>query len=107
MNKPGYAVVISFSCSPCPSVLLFDTWNEAIEFIKDDILTEHEIDINENGYDSEYVIYEDEGRAVLTTQYQDGPGTVEWTIGYIFDRIEEDLCSESTSESKTCGTATS
>ena len=82
---PKYAVTIIFSYDPEVSVLLFNTRDEALVFIKNDILKEYEIDINENGLDAEYQIFESEGRAVLTTQYSDGPGTVEWRIGVVYD----------------------
>ena len=81
---PKYAVTIIFSYDPEVSVLLFNTRDEALAFIKNDILEEYKIDTEENGLDAEYQIFESERRAVLTTQYSDGPGTVEWRIGVVY-----------------------
>ncbi len=86
----NYAVVITFSHDPHVSVLLFDTWGEALVFIKKDILEEYEIDTKENELDSEYEIYEADGRAVLTTQYKSGPEVTEWRIGTVFERNKEE-----------------
>lgn len=87
---PKYAVVITFSYHDQVSVLLFDTQEEAMNFIKVDIQDEYDSDM-ENGFDSEMNIYEDEGRAVLTVNWDDGDDpidTVEWRIGTVFDPKE-------------------
>ena len=87
--KPSYAVVITFSCDPHVSVLLFESWDEAMDYIKCDVEDEWRIDIEE-GVESEYVVFEDEGRAVLTTHYRPDDGVVEWRIGEVYDREEEE-----------------
>lgn len=80
-----YALVITFSFDSQVSVLLFDEWDKALEFMKNDILDEYRIDTEENGWDAEYVIYEDEGRAVLTDYFDDRNDVTEWRIGWIFE----------------------
>lgn len=85
---PNYAVVVTFSFDPQVSVLLFNEWTEAMGFIKKDVADEHRIDTQENGWDSEYVIYEDDGRAVLTTYFEDHNDIVEWKIGTVYDPKE-------------------
>ena len=83
---PSYAVVVTFSFDPSVSVLLFDDWNSAMEFIKKDVKEEWEIDTQENGWDSHYDIFEDEGSAMLVTRFEDGGEDVtEWRIGDIYD----------------------
>lgn len=84
--KPSYAVVVTFSFDSQVSVLLFEDWAQALEFIKADILDEYRIDTQENGWDSEYAIFEEEGRAVLTTHFADRDDVVEWRIGTIYER---------------------
>ncbi len=82
-DKPSYAVVVTFSYDPQVSVLLFNDEKSAMDFIKKDVEEELQTD-KENGWDTEYVIYEDEGRAVLTTHWADKDDTVEWRIGTIY-----------------------
>lgn len=86
MPNHKHAVVVTFSWDPQVSVLLFDGWDQALEFIKNDILDEHRIDTQENGLDSEYAIFEEEGRAVLTTHYSEFTGITEWRIGKVCEK---------------------
>ena len=88
MSKPNYAVIVTFSFDDQVSVLLFETQEEALNFIKKDILEEYRIDVDENGWDSEYAIFEDEGRAVLTTHWRDVDDVTEWRIGTVYDHKE-------------------
>lgn len=81
-----HAVVVTFSYDPQVSVLLFDDWDQALEFIKNDILDEHRIDTQENGLDSEYAIFEEEGRAILTTHYPSKDEFTEWRIGKVYEK---------------------
>ena len=87
----NFAVIVTFSYDPQVSVLLFEEWADAMEFVKKDILEEYRIDIEENEFDSEYVIYEDEGRAVLTTHGNDSTFVTEWRIGDVFERPKEEI----------------
>lgn len=82
---PSYAVVVTFSFDPSVSVLLFDDWNSAMEFIKKDVEEEWRIDTQENGLCSAYELFEAEGRAVLTTNYNGYEETTEWRIGDIYE----------------------
>lgn len=82
---PSYAVVITFSFDPSVSVLLFDDWNSAMEFIKKDVKEEWEIDTQENGLNSTYEIFENEGRATITIRYNSWEEVTEWRIGKIYD----------------------
>lgn len=84
MNNSRYAVVVTFSFSPNVSVLLFNTYEAAMEFIKKDVVEEHESDIT-NGFDSEYTIYEEDGRGVITAHFDDGDDVTEWKIGTVYD----------------------
>ncbi len=81
----NYAVVVTFSFDPQVSVMLFEEWDKAMAFIKEDVVREFLIDTQENEWDSEYAIYEDEGRAVLTTHFADRDDIVEWRIGTVFE----------------------
>lgn len=85
-NNHKHAVVVTFSLDPQVSVLLFEDWDQALEFIKNDILDEHRIDTQENGLDSEYAIFEEEGRAVLTTYHEDGNYVTEWRVGKVYEK---------------------
>lgn len=82
----NYAVVVTFSYDTQVSVLLFEEWTMAMNFVKEDIMREFLIDTQENEWDSEYAIYEKEGRAVLTTHFADRDDVVEWRIGTIFEK---------------------
>lgn len=88
-NKPC-AVVVTFSYDSSVSVLLFKNWDEAMAFIKKDIMKEYYIDVEENGFDSTYEIFEKDGRAVLTTPYDSGPGITEWRIANVYDPNDRD-----------------
>lgn len=88
--EPRYAVVVTFSFDSQVSVLLFNTWDDALAFIKKDVEEEYRIDTEENGWDAEYEIFETDGRAVLTTHFKDGDYVVEWKIGTVFERDKED-----------------
>ena len=91
MNNSKYAVVITFSFDPQVSVLLFDTDREAMNFIKNNVVDKWKIDTQENGWDSEYQIYETEGRAVLTTNRNSDSYITELKIGTVFqvNEVEE------------------
>lgn len=80
-----YAVVITFSFDSQVSVLLFDEYDKALTFMRNDVLDEYRIDTEENGWNVEYVIYENEGRAVLTDYFDDYNDVTEWRIGTIFE----------------------
>ena len=82
------AVVVTFSYDTQVSVLLFDTWPEAMDFIKHDVVDEYNIDTQENGWTSEYTIDENEGRAILTTHFSDRDDIVEWRIGDIYEPVK-------------------
>jgi hypothetical protein len=84
MNNSKYAVVVTFSFDPQVSVLLFDTHEAAMEFIKKDIDEEHHEDLV-NEFDSEMTIYESENRAVLITHGESEDLITEWTIGTVYD----------------------
>lgn len=78
------AVVVTFSFDTEVSVILFDTQRQALDFIKLDVVDEWRIDTEENGWDSEYVIFEDEARAVLTTHFADRDDITEWRIADVY-----------------------
>lgn len=86
MPNHKHAVIVTFSFDPQVSVLLFEDRDEALEFIKNDILDEHRIDTQENGFDSEYAIFEEEGRAILTTHYPSKDEFTEWRIGKVYEK---------------------
>lgn len=81
-----YAVVVTFSWDSQVSVMLFDTQEDAWEFIKEDVLREYDIDTRENEYISEYSILEDEMRAILTTHGTTDDYVTEWRIGDVFEK---------------------
>ena len=84
MNNSNFAVVITFSFDPQVSVLLFDTQEEAMAFIKKDIDEEHRQDLV-NEFDSEMTIYESENRAVLITHGESEELITEWRIATVYD----------------------
>lgn len=88
MSIPNFAVIVTFSFSDHISVLLFDTPEEAFNFIKKDIMEEYDID-KQNGWDSEYAIFEDERRAVLTAHWRDGDDVTEWSVGTVYEHKED------------------
>lgn len=83
-NNRQCAVVVTFSFDSSISVLLFNTWDDAMTFIKKDAMEEYYIDIYENVLDSDVDIFEEEGRAVLTTHYESGDEYTEWRIATIY-----------------------
>ena len=87
MNNSRYAVVVTFSFSPEVSVLLFNNYESAMDFIKKDVVEEHESDIT-NGFDSEYAIYEEDGRGVLTAHFGSEDDVTEWKIATVYDHEE-------------------
>lgn len=89
-NKKPCAVVVTFSYDSSVSVLLFKNWDEAMAFIKKDIMKEYYIDVEENGFDSAYEIFEKDGRAVLITPYDSGSAVTEWRIANVYDPNNRD-----------------
>lgn len=82
MNE--FAVLITYDSKVSVLDERFNDPDTAMTFVKNDILEEHKDNIN-NGFDSEYVIHENERRAVLTTHWADGDNVKEWEVGTIIE----------------------
>jgi hypothetical protein len=89
MNNSKYAVVVTYSFDPQVSVLLFNTQEEAMDFIKKDIDEEYHGDLV-NGFDSEMTIYESENRAVLIAHGENKELITERRIGTVYDQWRDD-----------------
>lgn len=85
MNK--VAVVITYSFANHASVVLLNSWDEAVEYIRKNVEDEYRIDTVETGWDAstEYSISNDGEYAVLTNHFSDGDHVTTWRIGDIYE----------------------
>ena len=80
------AVTVHYSFDADTAVILFETYEDASKYIKEDFEKEKKIDIEENGYTiNEEQTYCNENMAVLATNYRDGLGTTTWTIANVVE----------------------
>ena len=85
MNK--VAVVITYSFANHASVVLLESWDKAVEYIRKSCEEEFRIDTVETGWEaaSEYTISDDGEYAVLTNHFSDGDHVTTWCIGDIYE----------------------
>ena len=76
------AVVVSHSFDPEVNVFLFDDYQTACNFIKDEFEREKDIDVNENGWeiDEEKTVFEEDMAILATTYPLSGVQTTTWQI---------------------------
>lgn len=84
MNK--VAVVITYSFTNHASVVLLDTWDDAVAYIRKGVEEEFRIDTEENewGDITEYSISNDGEYAVLTNHFFDRDDVTTWRIGDVY-----------------------
>lgn len=80
----SYAVIFSYSFDDDVAVYLFDTWDEALKFLKDSYNEEMRIDIEENGWDTNGSIEEDTGYAKIFNRFYDHTNVTEMKIGHVY-----------------------
>ena len=79
-------ITVSYSFDAETVAIIFDSYKEACDYIKEDFEREKEIDI-EDGYEhDEEFTYCEEDMAVLSTVYRDGVGTTTWTVATVIDK---------------------
>ena len=85
MNK--VAVVITYSFNNHASVVLLDSWDKAVEYIRKGVEEEYRIDTVETGWDAttEYTISNDGEYAELINHLSDGDHVTTWRIGDIYE----------------------
>lgn len=87
MKSKSYAVIFTYSFDSEVVVYLFDTWDEAWEFLEDSYNEELRIDKEENEWDSTGVIDKDEGLgyAKIFTPFFDRTDVTTMMIGNVYD----------------------
>lgn len=87
MNKELVIVTVTYSFDAEVVALVFDSYEKASAYIKEDFENEKRIDIEENGYEiDEDSTYCCEDMAVLSTIYSNGIDTTTWTIARVIDK---------------------
>ena len=86
MKKELVVVTITYSFDQEVVALVFDDYEKACNWIKEDWENEKRIDIEENGWEiDEEFSFCVKGFAALTTRYNDDVGTTSWRIAREFD----------------------
>lgn len=80
-----YAVCFTYSFDNDASVYLFDTYEEAIKFLKDAFENELRIDTEENEWDSVGEITEDSLYAKITTRFRDHENITEFHCANVYE----------------------
>lgn len=87
MNKELSIVTVHYSFDAETVALIFNSYEDACKFIKEDFESEKQIDIEENGYEiDEDITYCEESMAVLATCYRTGTETTTWTVARVIDK---------------------
>ena len=87
MNKELVIVTISYSFDDEVIALVFDSYENACAFIKEEFEREKRIDIEEDCFEiDENNTYFKENMAALSTIYNDEIGTITWTIATVIDK---------------------
>ena len=87
MNKELVVVTVTYSFDAEVVAIVFDDYEKACAYIKEDFEEEKRIDIEENGWElDEELTYCKEGMAVLATIYNNGTDTVTWTVANVIDK---------------------
>ena len=85
-KKEMAIVTVAYSFDAETVAIVFDSYEEACSYIKEDFENEKEIDISEGYEHDEEFTYCDENMAVLSTKYRDGIGTTTWTVATVIDK---------------------
>ena len=88
MKKENELVIVTVTYSFDAEVIaiVFDDYEKACKYIKDDFENEKRIDTEENGWKiDEEMTYCKENMAVLATIYNGTTDTTTWTIARVFD----------------------
>lgn len=84
-NSKSYAVIFSYSFDNDVAVYLFDTYEEAFKFMKDNYEEELRIDTEENNLDSYGIIEKDEGWAKIYTRRHNVIDITTFQIGDVYE----------------------
>lgn len=82
----SYAVVFSYSFDHDVAVYLFDTQEEAAEYLKKSVQEEFRIDTEENGWASSYDISEDGLYGVVKNHFPDRTDVTEVRVGSVYHK---------------------
>jgi len=80
----SYAVIFTYSFDNEVVVYLFDTFEEAQEFLKGSYEEEMRIDIEENGWDCHGYIEEDYSYARIFNRFEDSTDVTTFRIGNVY-----------------------
>lgn len=80
----SYAVTFNYSFDDDVAVYLFDTQEDAVQFLVDSILAEYKIEAEENGFPSECEFNEDKTYGVVRTFFKDETDVMEARVGNIY-----------------------
>lgn len=81
----SYAVVFTYSFDTDSAVYLFDTQEEAIDYMMKSFEEELRIDQEENGWNSEGYVAEDKMYAEIITHYPSGDSVTEMHIANVYE----------------------
>ena len=82
----SFAVVFTYSFDDDAAVYLFDTQDEAVDFLKQSILEEYRIDTEENGWDSWYKVADSGLSGELITYFPDHEDHMWVHVGNVYQR---------------------
>ena len=85
------AVVFTYSFDTDSAVYLFDTQEEAIDYMMKSLEEELRIDKEENGQDSDSYVTEDKMYAKIITHFPRGDDVTEMRIANVYD-AQRNLC---------------
>lgn len=80
----SYAVIFTYSFDPDAAVYLFDTFEEAAEFLAKSFEEELRIDLEENKWNSVGSISEEHDYAKITTTFYDHEDMTEFHLGNVY-----------------------
>lgn len=80
----SYAVIFTYQSDDETVVYLYDSKEKAVDFLRESIMQEYRIDVEENGFASSYYISEDGTRGTLTTYFDDHTDVMEVRIGSVY-----------------------
>ena len=83
-NKNSFAVCCTYNFDTDAAVYLFDTQQEAVDWLRASLLEAHRIDTEENGWDSSYEISEDELYGKITTRFADHDDITEYRVANVY-----------------------
>lgn len=81
----SFAVVFTYSFDTDSAVYLFDTQEEAIDYMMKSLAEELRIDREENGWNSDGYVAEDKMYAEIITHYPSGDSVTEMHIANVYE----------------------